>query len=129
MTGNLYTEDMTSQGNVTPLVDPGRLLRRARGQFVKNLFDEDGRSARYVAGQIGLNPTSMSDRLRGQAPFLADELESIARVLKMNPVDFYAQYISVGPTGFEPMTSTVEEPRFKPEHDADILPFRKTVNL
>lgn len=106
---------MNAQSNVTQIVDDGRALRRARGQFVKELLEEDGRSARYVAGRIGLNPTSMSDRLRGKAPFLADELEGIARVLKMQPVEFYARYIAVGPTGLEPMTSTVEEWRLDDE--------------
>ena len=71
-------------------------LRRARGKFIANLIKEDDRSARYVALQIGLNPTSMGERLHGKSPFLADELELIARVLKIDPLKFYSSYIKAG---------------------------------
>lgn len=108
MSSNQYTDAMTSQSNVTPILDDAQRIRRARGAFVKSLIDAEDRSARYIATRIGISPTSMSERLRGKAPFLADELEGIARALKMDPADFYSQYISVGPDGFEPTTSTVE---------------------
>ena len=108
MTGNLYTERMNSQSNVTQIADAAHILRRARGQFVKTLIEEDGRSARYIALKIGVSPSSMGERLRGKAPFLADELESIARSLKLTPGDFYSRYISVGPEGLEPPTSSVK---------------------
>lgn len=90
---------MSTNANVVPIADTARMLRRARGEFVKDLLDEDGRSARYVATRIGLSPTSMSERLRGKAPFLADELEGIALVLKLDPIEFYRSYIAVGPEG------------------------------
>lgn len=86
---------MSTVSNVTSIKRDGRDLRRARGRFISGLITADGRSNRYVAIQIGLNPTSMGERLHGKAPFLADELEEIARVLKIEPIDFYAQYIAI----------------------------------
>ena len=111
---------MSSQTNVTPIADDARLLRRARGAFVKNLIDQEERSARFVAIRIGLNPTSMGERLKGKSPFLADELEAIARVLRVDPVDFYSQYVKVGPAGIEPTTSTVESGKFAPDWIAPV---------
>ena len=90
---------MTIQSNVTPIADEARLLRRARGAFVKSLIEQEERSARFVAIRIGLNPTSMGERLKGQSPFLADELEGIARVLRIDPIEFYGRYITVKPGG------------------------------
>lgn len=94
MTGNPYTGGM-SNPNVTPIFDEGRMLRRARGRFVKDLIDADDRSVRYVALRIGVSPTTMGERVAGKSPFLADELEEIAAVLKIDPVDFYTRYIAV----------------------------------
>lgn len=111
---------MNTQTNVIPLNNDARDLRKARGQFVDYLIKTDDRSARYVALQIGLNPTSMGERLHGKSPFLADELEDIARVLKIDPVDFYRDYIAVGLVGVGPTASTVEYGRL-----ADILPFAR----
>ncbi len=99
---------MNIQGNVTPIITDERKLRRARGEFVKSVIvDEHERSARFVAVRMGVSPSTMGERLNGKSPFLADELEGIAHVLKIDPVEFYRQYISVGLDGFEPPTSTV----------------------
>lgn len=89
---------MSSQSNVIPFADEAHLLRRARGAFVRSVIvDENERSARYVAMKIGLNSSSMSERLRGKSPFLADELEGIAQALRIDPVGFYARYIATTP--------------------------------
>lgn len=96
---------MSTQSNVIPLKSEARELRRARGAFVKSVIDDEERSARFVAVRIGLNPTSMSERLHGKSPFLADELESIARALRIDPVEFYSQYIAVGPGDTAPISS------------------------
>jgi len=94
---------MGTSSNVIPFADEARLLRRARGSFVKSvILDEEERSARFVATRIGLSPSSLSERLRGKSPFLADELESIARVLRIDPVEFYSRYIAVTPQGDAP---------------------------
>lgn len=116
MAGNPYTDGMST--NVTPMQkDRARELRRARGEFIRTLIEADDRSARYVAIQIGLNPTSMGERLKGKSPFLADELEGIARALKMDPTQLYAEYITVGADGPEAPVMTV-----KPQHFAgDII--------
>lgn len=89
---------MANASNVTPIRDAARIQRQARGAYVKNLITADGRSARYVAINIGLNPTSMGERLSGKTAFLADELEEIARVLKIEPLEFYAGYIAATDT-------------------------------
>ena len=87
---------MSSQANVTPISPEPRNLRQARGAFVKAAIDDEERTARFVALRIGIAPSSMSERLKGKSPFLADELESIARVLRRDPIDFYRAYITVG---------------------------------
>lgn len=100
--------------NVTPITSAPQNLRRARGAFVRSLMENDDRSARYMAGKIGISPTSMGERLSGKSPFQADELEHIAVALKMEPGDFYLQYISVGPEGYDPPTSSVESRELAP---------------
>lgn len=121
VTGKPYTHTMSTQQNVTPIITPERQLRRARGEFVKNVIvDEHERSARFVAVRIGLSPSTMGERLNGKSPFLADELESIARVLKIDPIEFYSRYIQVGPAGFEPTTSTVEVREFDDQQIAPV---------
>ena len=45
--------------------------------------------------------------MKGDTAFLADELEGIARLLRRDPVGLYADYLTVGPAGIEPTTSTV----------------------
>lgn len=99
---------MNAQSNVIPFEDPNRSLRRARGAFVKSEIDAQDRSVRYVALKAGINPTSMGERVKGQAPFLADELEAIAEALRVDPDDFYKRYRAVGSEGFDPPTSSVE---------------------
>lgn len=83
---------MSTHSNVIALPQH-HAVRQVRGAFVKQLMDEDGRSARYMAAHVGISNTAFSDRLKGKAPFLADELETIASVLKINPVEFYNRYI------------------------------------
>lgn len=122
VTGNPYNISMSTNAVIAQFHDPARALRKARGAFVKHVMERDGRSARYVATQIGLNPSSMSERLRGKSPFLADELEGIARVMKFDPVEFYRAYIQAGtgtppqspeggvepPAGLEPATCSLQ---------------------
>lgn len=79
---------------VTPLHGAGNEQRRIRGAFVKQMMDNDSRSARYMAAHVGISNTAFSDRLKGKAPFLADELEDIARTLKLDPIEFYRDYIN-----------------------------------
>lgn len=85
---------MSTSAVITELHQPERAIRRTRGAYVKAHMDADHRSARYVANQVGISNTALSDRLKGKAPFLADELEAIARTLKLDPIDFYRGYIN-----------------------------------
>ena len=112
-----------TNSNVIQLEDPERSRRRARGEFIKNLIDREDRSVRYVAIKAGISPTSMGDRVKGKAPFLLDELEMIAAVLRLDPVELYKDYIAVGSDGFEPSTSSVKSRDF----DAVVLPFRRVL--
>jgi len=111
-----------TNSNVIQFEDPERSRRRARGEFIKNLIDREDRSVRYVAIKAGISPTSMGDRVKGKAPFLLDELESIAGVLRLDPVELYKDYISVGSEGFDPPTSSVESREL-----AVVLPFARRV--
>jgi hypothetical protein len=112
---------MNAQSNVIAFEDPARALRRARGAFVKSLIDAEDRSVRYVAQKAGINPTSMGERLKGQSPFLADELEAIAEVVRMDPDEFYKRYRTVGSEGFEPPTDSVKSREFA----GVVLPFAR----
>ncbi len=105
--------------NVTQINTPDP-QRQARADYIAQQLKTDGRSARYVAAHIGLNHTSLGDRLKGRVPFNVEDLEGIARVLKRDPVDLYRAYISVGLEGFDPPASSVESREL-----ADVLPFRK----
>lgn len=93
--------------------EPGHLSRIARGAFVKHMMEHDGRSARFMASRIGISHTAFGDRLRGKAPFLADELEEIAYVFKMDPIEFYRDYIAAG-TKNGPHTHEAREGQSEP---------------
>lgn len=84
---------MSTNAVVTPIRGEVSQQRLARGAFVKHMMEHDSRSARYMASHIGISNTAFSDRLKGKAPFLADELEQIARVLKLDPIEFYRAYL------------------------------------
>lgn len=107
----------TCMSNVTQMTgyDP---LRRARAQFVKTAIDNDDRSVRYIAGRIGINHTSLADRVKGKVAFSVEDLEGIAYVLKRDPMQFIREYLAVGPEGLEPPASSV-----KSRELAEVLPF------
>ena len=83
-----------------PAVDP---IRQARADFVATAIEDDGRSRRFVATRIGVNPSSLGDRLKGRVAFTAEDIEGIAHVLKRDPVEFYRAYLAAtnGPEGNE----------------------------
>ena len=119
---------MGIESNVIPFADEAHMLRRARGAYVKSVIvDEHERSARFVATRIGLSPSSMGERLKGKSPFLADELEGIARVLRIDPVDFYRHYIAVdahwSPDGSNPRTLVPKVAGSIPVGGTNIVPF------
>ena len=109
MTGNRYSVCMT---NVTPLRDTTDPIRTARAAFVLDSLKSERWSVRQAALATGIGTSVLATRMSGTTAFLADELESIAALLKRDPVEFYAEYIAVGRAGFEPATSTVESRQF-----------------
>jgi hypothetical protein len=105
--GNPYTCDMTSVANIHA-ASTKHAVRVARAEFVRELIESEERSVRYVALKIGLSPSTLSERLSGKNAFLADEIEAIAPIVRKTPTGLFSEYIAiVGPTGLEPMTSTV----------------------
>lgn len=112
LTGNPYSVGMA---NVTPLRDNTDSIRAARAAFVHDSLKSERWSVRQAAMAIGMNNSVLATRMHGGTAFLADELEQIAGLLKLDPVDFYRDYISaqeVGPAVLETATSTVESRRF-----------------
>lgn len=78
---------------------------------------------------LGTNHTSLGSRLRAETSFLAEEIESIAVLLKRDPIEFYAAYLAAGngkgptseeagpdvhPLGLEPRTHWIRDDKRKP---------------
>lgn len=69
-------------------------LRVARAAFVFECLVEERWSIRKASMAIGINPTSLGDRLKGDVAFTAEDIEAIARLLKRDPVEFYRDYLN-----------------------------------
>ena len=117
------TDNANNVSNLRPLGDE---MRSARAAHIHGLIKSERWSIRQAALQIGMNHGVLASRMNGSTPFLADELESLARLLNRDPVEFYAEYLKVGPTGLEPMTSTVESGRFATDWVAPVTALRHT---
>lgn len=132
--------------NITQIA-PADPQRQARAEFIAAQLEADGRSVRYVAGNIGINHTSLGDRLKGRVAFTVEDIEAIARVLKRDPVRFFAEYIAANPHGPKgeklPEVDSNHQPAgftlrlvdahdsasdapLKPERHADVIPFPMT---
>ena len=96
-----------SSATVTSIYAEATNKRFARASFVGNALKSERWSTRQAALALGMSHSSLGDRLKGNTSFLAEDIEDIATLLKRDPVEFYADYLAVGPTGLEPMTSTV----------------------
>lgn len=70
--------------------------RLARGAFVRDALKAERWSIRAAAMVIGMSNTALSDRCRARAPFLAEDIEAIAIILKRDPVEFYGAYLRAG---------------------------------
>lgn len=66
---------------------------------------------------MGMSHSVLASRLNGSTAFLAEDIEDIAKLLKRDAVELYAEYLSVGPAGIEPTTSTVESGQLAPVVD------------
>lgn len=113
--------------NITQLRDHNDPVRTARATYVHGELKGERWSIRQAALAIGVTHTVLGSRLKGETPFTGEELERVATLLKRDPVGFYAEYLSVGPAGFEPATSTVKTR--KSDHLARVTPIRTAVAL
>ena len=98
---------MNNSATVTSLRPGGDSTRTARAKHIHGLLTDERWSIRKAAISIGMNVSVLASRMNGSTAFLADELEDLAKLLRRDPVEFYAEYLSVGPGGFEPPTFTV----------------------
>ena len=90
-------------------------IRRSRAIFVKAALEEDDRSARYVAQRIGISHSALGDRLNGKVAFTAEDIERIAIILKLKPVEFYADFLAaIGNEPEEPETSDYKATQVRP---------------
>ncbi len=94
LVGIPYTVDMAPITELHPAADDTRASRAA---FVRDSLKSERWSIRHAASELGMSHTALSTRVRGATPFLADELEAIARfLLKRDPIEFYAEYLAAG---------------------------------
>lgn len=102
---NAYTVRMSKNpGNIAHLRPEEDTLRVARAKYMHGLLKAERWSIRAAALQIGMNHTVLSTRMNGSTAFLADEIESIAQLLKVDPVDLYRSYLTAGSTPTQPPT-------------------------
>ena len=97
----------TSTNNVTDIRPEADVVRADRASHIHGLLKSERWSIRQAALRLQMNNSVLASRMSGATPFLADELEGIARLLKRDPVEFYAEYLKVGLGGIEPPTITV----------------------
>lgn len=81
-------------GAITAIRDHRDHVRAARAHFVAEAIDNDDRSHRWVAQQIGISHSALGERVKGRVSFTAEDIEGIARILKRDPVEFYGEYLA-----------------------------------
>lgn len=67
-----------------------------------------------VAAEIGMSSGSLGLKLKGQRGWALAEIIAIAHALDTTVAYLVGETVPVGPTGIEPMTSTVEYERLAP---------------
>ncbi|WP_194385152.1 helix-turn-helix domain-containing protein [Microbacterium luteum] len=82
--------------NISELRPAADHTRAARAAYVHDSLKAERWSVRAAALAIGITNSVLATRMNGTTAFLADELESIARLLKVDPVQFYAGYLAAG---------------------------------
>lgn len=113
-----------TNSNVSVLRPQVDSARAARAAHIHGLLKGERWSVRAAALAMGIGPSVFATRMNGSTAFLADELEMIARLLKRDPVEFYAEYLAIGADGAEPTTQTVEDRRFDAEWVAPVTQLR-----
>lgn len=118
-------------------------IRSTRGAFVHAELKAERWSIRSAALAIGTSHTALGARVKGEIPFSAEEIESLAHLLKRDPIDFYAAYLRAGeddhagprPGGgaglrnvymLENPGLSVKVRQFAPDHTATITPLFRT---
>ena len=97
-----YSDDMTNAAtNISSIRPLGDDVRVARAKFIHGLLSDERWSISKAALSLGMNKSVLASRMKGETAFLADELEGIAGLLRMDPVRLYADYLAA-PRGFEP---------------------------
>lgn len=82
--------------NATPIRTHIDATRVARADFVQDCLKSDRWSVRKASLALGMTHTVLGSRVKGETSFLAEEIEAIAGILKRDPVEFFAAYISAG---------------------------------
>jgi len=111
--------------NVTNLRPDGDATRTMRAKHIHGLLSDERWSIRQASMRLGMNNSVLATRMSGATPFLADELEKLAVLLKRDPVEFYAEYLRAGtPENTGPGGSVTGLYRRKSQNSgATILPF------
>ena len=94
-------------------------LQAARAEYLYGELKAERWSLRLLESQTGIPKSTLASKFNGSSPVLAADIELFAEILKRDAVKLFADYLSVGPAGIEPTTSTVEAGRF-----TDLADFR-----
>jgi hypothetical protein len=95
-------------------------LDQVIGSNVHRLMWDAHESQSKLAPQWGMTQAALSLKLRGKRPWFAEEIDAAARHFRVTRDALFTRPEPVGPTGLEPMTSTVESGRLAP-----VTPIRK----
>lgn len=90
--------------NASYALSPLEATRAARATFVHEALKSERWSIRAAALAIGTNHTSLGSRLKGETAFFAEDIESLASILKRDPVTFYGEYLRAGQDDSNPGT-------------------------
>lgn len=99
--------------NITALRSNADVARAGRAAFVHQQLKNERWSIRQAALTLGMNHTVLGSRLNGATAFLADEIESVAHLLKREPVEFFAEYLASGTGDFKPTESNPRPKDYK----------------
>lgn len=68
------------------------------GKIIKSIREKKGIQAKFVAAQIGVDPSTISKYENGDRKISAEMLPSIAEALGVKIEDFFDQKVGVSPT-------------------------------
>ena len=123
-----YSDDMPNAAtNISSIRPLGDDVRVARAKFIHGLLSDERWSISKAALSLGMNKSVLASRMKGETAFLADELEGIAGLLRMDPVRLYADYLAV-PRGFEPGAANQRTSDYKAVV-SDLVAFRESKHV